>query len=432
VPRTLVLALSMLALVGAAVGVCGGAEIEGVPADDVAALRKLDSVEGSAVGYAGDTGRFTLIAERVVARGTLHGHLRMTQDQQVIVRSMGLLCVARRLEPAAAARVLRGRLRGRQTFTYFPGGCVGQTYSEGAFARALLHGGWRSFLKDDGLDPWDPEAEEFPGLVEPRELASIDLEVLASDECHAFHDEAARWLAKRLPALAGPGYDLAALRALEPGLPRFLLVKAVGRMAPGADTRRVLVGALADPRADAVTRLAAGSGLTRDADRLAGEALRRHRAALDALEPGGLGTVFCAEHDRRVRHAAVVTRFEDAMRTEEVFHLATRQTAMSIASNDHPMALPDLVRGLGYSLGDHVPKYRQAITASVLRIADEAAGRLHRHWDTHSDTAYAIERLLPPRDRPDGEVDFNPLFTPAEVEHLRRAVEPYIDERAPA
>lgn len=193
--------------------------------DPEAALRELREVEGSAVGYAGSPGEFYKLSKVFLAKGTEGAYRRLLRDNDVIVRAMALVCIAK-TENDAGIPVLRNRLSELDEFTCFPGGCVGFSITEGTLAWHLLDD--VNYLGDG----W-PKA-----LLSDAELLEADLKILAAARLTHLHEHVAMHLAVRLTE-GGDGVTSwpkqlvparSDLESLRPKLTRPQAIKGLGRV----------------------------------------------------------------------------------------------------------------------------------------------------------------------------------------------------------
>jgi len=131
---------------------------------------EVPEIEGAVVGLGANPGRFYILAVGFLKHGTASDFCRMVTANKLYVRLMGLWCIAQ-ADPAAAIPLLRQRLKSRQEFACFPGGCCGVNMNEGEFAWQLLHDSayMRShtpqpLLSKDELDKLDQEILKNPSL----------------------------------------------------------------------------------------------------------------------------------------------------------------------------------------------------------------------------------------------------------------------------
>lgn len=252
-------------------------------------LRQLQQVEGSAVGDGATPGRFFLFSQVFLRLGHEADFVALVADENPIVRAMGYVCLAQ-VSPDKVVPILKSRLGGRDTFTCFPGGCVGFPITEGEFVRSVLSD--RHYLgcrlpRKDGSRAVDAEEFRQEPLLGPDDLLVLDLTILATDPWRHLH----YWAGERVGAHLKPEPGEAKQAFLGRGdLDRLaakanlaMLVKGVGRINPTPRGRQILISYAEDVKAEARVRLAAASALTRDADPAAGEALRRLKPDLDRM-----------------------------------------------------------------------------------------------------------------------------------------------------
>lgn len=160
--------------------------------EPLASLRALDTVDAAAVGIAGMPGPFFLLSQTFLKEGSIADFESLVGDHNVIVRAMGMVCLVQRAQDRAVP-ILKGRLASRETFTIFPGGCLGFRMSEGLFAWHLIHNA--NYL---GHGQWLPEP-----LLSDKDLATLDREILDNGKYAHLHAEVGRHLENRRIQEAG-------------------------------------------------------------------------------------------------------------------------------------------------------------------------------------------------------------------------------------
>lgn len=157
-------------------------------------LKKLDAVDGAAVYASGQEGDFWKAAMKLLSWGTKADFERLLVDKKPIVRVMGMFCLTQ-MDWAGRGDMLRARIEARDMLLCFPGGCCGESLSEGQIAYRLIHGigffgGWG----------------RGGAVLTPRELLDLNMELASrkkstnSKEAQKFILEAVNvWLLKKPP-----------------------------------------------------------------------------------------------------------------------------------------------------------------------------------------------------------------------------------------
>jgi len=148
----------------------GGEPLE----SEIEQLRKIERVTGSAVGVGGGPGEFFTLSKVFLQKGKEEDFLKLTKDENPVVRSMGILCLAKQKKSVST---LKEFLSDHGVIKYFPYGCVGSFFSVGYFVRRLL-------IDVNHLDHNEPPHP----LISEDELISMDIEILSKDSTTTFHD----------------------------------------------------------------------------------------------------------------------------------------------------------------------------------------------------------------------------------------------------
>jgi hypothetical protein len=200
--------------------------------------------------------------------------------------------------------------------------------------------------------------------------------------------------------------DEATVRRLchdEGGIPRWRVVKAVGRAGPHPAVRHFLLERLADQREADLVRLVAASALTRDPADESGDALKAHQGSVNRwADDAAAGQRLVAHWQRRARVDGILREAGVGPSSDESFIQADRdddlppvpEAAMKTLAASGDPSLLDLSRHvkaaleecLGLSDDDH---------SNWLRAA---AARLHEcrePWDTYSDAVHVLVAEVP-------------------------------------
>jgi hypothetical protein len=364
-------------------------------------VRKLQQVDGEAVGYGGGPGPFCLLSRELQKRAKPADFRKWADDPNVFMRAMGLVCLAQ-VDPQAAVPVLRSRLGSRAAFLCFYGGCCGDTESEGGLALSILRE--RAFLTGHWTASMLPEDE----------MVALDLEVLATDRFVHLRREPASHLHFRLTKKDDPEewpraltLRVADVQRMAAKMPLATLLRGLGRIEPCPQARRVLVAFAKDESASPLVRLTAASALTRDADDLAYTTLRQLKDALDRLAPGNPGSRFVAQVEARRDLAKILADLEkrvprrpessdDPWRENRI--AALRETLPKILANRHPLAISDAGEVYGEIAGfrgaqgedpDLFPQVGRFVLATVERLLE-----FRQPWDTYSDLPWVLNDAL--------------------------------------
>ena len=352
-------------------------EREDKPLNPIQKLRRLNSLDGSAIGPDGSPGSFFRLSMHFLGSGSKPNFFRFAEDDNCFVAAMGLFCLAQ-TDREDAVVALRVKLTDRRPFSYFPKGCVGHYTTLGGFARELLRN--RDCLMFGHA--------QMP-LLPTNELAALDIEVLSKDECSQFHHSAASALKLETIPLKWPE-----LQELCPRLSQQEIIKGIGRAGTTGESRIFLISCLRDNTLDKFCRLAAGSALTRNTHPEAKDALKAEKSFLNGVTERSLGDVFLKTVEKRMEHEAIM-KVVNAEHTW-MYQERIKDTMIKAFSNDHPLALPALTGSFSLALFAKHDDVRRAVSKSLLRISDQL-DRYGDSWNTYSDTIYILDSVPPSR-----------------------------------
>lgn len=361
----------------------------------------LMAVGGAVVGCDGGETDYWRLSQAMLRVLSRQDYLAMLDSDALTVRGMGMMGLALTAR-ADAAPILTDRLGRREAIECLSGGCCVGALTEGRFALELLHNA--RFLEALG--------DYAPLLSRPEQFA-LDLAVLARDDCAASHALAGNALSWGLHeaewALTWP-----ALRELAPELPDVQLVKALGRIRPEPPVRAFLLATLADTSLDAPVRLAAASGLTRDADPAAMEALVAAEADLNDLADGA-GTACVRLARSRAAFGPALERFDhwdsypSKAKQDEAETLEA--TLMDLLADCPELAVGgDQLMDWGFDWpvdsvaldSPELARWQAAVLALSGRL-----GEFEQPWNTYGDLAWRLDFLLQtdwaPQEEPDYE-----------------------------
>jgi hypothetical protein len=346
---------------------------------ELAELDGMDEVSAGAVGYAGTPGEFFLLGKRFLARGSPDDFVRMAADRVPITRVMGLHCLAH-ADPKRAIPILKSHFNDKDRVHTLMG-CMGSDMSVGDMARMLL----RNPLHID-FKSRDPLT-----LLTPAELLADDIARLNADapadrvDWKLFYPEDSIQQALEDGSLKLSAETIDQVARVMPGVPRFRIVKGIGRAAPHPAIRTFLTQRLIDNREEPLTRLAAASALTRESGVEVLAALRSQRAFLDKAEAGLCDRLLAAVELRGKLQAV-----HGGPDSGSLF-LTAREWPPELDTSDHPMVL------------EYIPQARDRARApsdtqldewpippgQYVRLMGRAAEFGHA-WDTYSDVALSL------------------------------------------
>jgi len=355
-----------------------------------AKLAKLDMVTGEAWGFANSPGEFFTLASVFIEKGEEADCRKMLTGKNPIVRAMGVYCLARSKEEAALPD-LKARLGDSGAFDLVPNGCTVERATVGTLAFCLILD--RNYLH--------LKAERRPLLKDPA-LTDLCVEVLLRDECVDIRMYPASARSETWRAFSGLAQKgLAGLRKALPKRSVAEIAKAVGRLPPDEASRSLLSGIASSFSEKRSARLAAASGLTRDADPIVRLILEQQQGRLNAKDPAKPGTRFVVE--ARMLRAKTWT-----------------------AGKAHPVHLPRIQARLNIWMAVPEPGDRKKLIGELKTLADDL-GRHTNPWDTWSDAPYRFRRLLDLyRDVRLQGAHKSPLVSEKEEKDLRRRIAPFL------
>jgi len=355
-------------LLGAAAGAIAGAqEPKGPKAlkDARAQIQSAKVVDEGGMGISGKIGPFDRLQPVFLKHGNAEYFKAMLKDKHVMVRIMGMRCLAK-TQRRKCAPLLRERLTGR-TFITTMRGCIVDHTTEGGYARCLL----RRLAKS------------------PADEVALDLEILARDACGWAHRHAREALAKDLAAKRLP-LDLARLRAKFPKISSMDLVKAIGRIPPKPEIKTFCLSCLRDAKLPREVRLAAASALTRYGDDDALKAIRSAEKALngDAKPPPAEGIIKHFEERRvyqRLRETLTDYKKRPADPKEH------KALLLRFLRCDHPMIVFDMrqTKGLYGLEPEPVKAHAMAFVGACKRFAE-----VDQPWNTDADAPYVMDTFV--------------------------------------
>jgi len=339
-----------------------------------------------------------------IEKGAEHDFLKMSMDEDPVVRCMGLLCLAQYDE---STYTLNQHLTDTSLINYCPGGCSVSPITVGNFVRKLL----------SNVNDLDYRSPRLP-IISRGALIALDIELLAKDSTSSFHVESARSLSSLFDAKE----TLPSLSHLE----AHQLIKAIGRLGVSPKQRTFLVYCVQNEDLAQASRLAAASALTRDANETVLSVIRSERTNLNNMTQGNWGDFLLETLQSRISHekSMQVVRELNWQREE---HLDDR--IVKAFSNSHPLALPDLTNDRFLRLGPHHNRICNIIGASLVEMSENLE-KFNQPWNTYSDTAYALSFIMNVRK---GNRLFDRIFTQArrsQIEkNIQKAIESHFEGR---
>jgi hypothetical protein len=234
---------------------------------------------------------FFCLSQAMIRVGREEDFHRLLSDEQPIVRCAGLLGLAQ-MQGRRAMPAIRSYLYDTGKIDYQREGDIWIINAPvGYFA-------WNLLLNANHL--------VRPGLPAPlltdSERIGLEIEFFAADSLMV---GVLHYAPEHLGPIVRDGtlpLQMATLRAYAPTLEDYRIIKGLGRLKPSGKQRDFLVACLRDSTLDANARLAAGSALTRHADDVSSDALRRECNALNALDERRWGDQFVKTMDARKVH----------------------------------------------------------------------------------------------------------------------------------
>jgi hypothetical protein len=328
---------------------------------------------------------------------------------------MGLLCLAQHKKSINILKEhIKEHITDRDVVTYCPGGCIVGSITVGGFARELLrnpnHLGHRR-------QPFS--------LISEDELIGLDIEILSKDSTISFHGRTARTLSNVLNE-KGIALTLPDLKRYAPELESYQIIKAIGRLGVSPQQREFLISCVQDENLDHMSRLAAASALTRDANEITLAFIESNRTQLNRLTEGNWGDQFLETIKIRISHEKYMEVVRElSWRKKEKLDDAVLQAF----SNSHPLAFPDLTNDRYHWLGTHHEKVCNIVGDSLV-VMSRNLEEFNQPWNTYSDTAYALSFVITVYK---GNLLFDHIFTQerrAEIERsVKKALENHFEEK---
>lgn len=358
-------------------------------------LKTIDHVTGNAVYMSGTPGDFFILSKVFIQKGTEKDFLKMAEDENPVVRCMGLLCLAQNKQ---SLNVLKEHIADRDIVHYCPGGCMVGRITVGGFVRELFN----------NANHLEYRAPKLP-LLSKEELIGLDIEILSKDSTTSFHSNSERailnaWIKEKTPISL-------------PKLEVHQIIKAIGRLEVSPERRQFLASYIKDETLDDISRLAAASALTRDASETALSIIQGQRIYLNSIGQENWGDRFIETLRKRMSH-------EKLMKVVRAKHPRTEigevdDIVIKALSNSHPLALPDLTNDTYLRLkpSDVISKIAWNSLVEMSKNLEE----FNQPWNTYSDTAYILDYMMIVRE---GDLTFDRVFT----EERRRELEKNIKE----
>ena len=395
---------------------------------DIQQLRKIELVDGATVGISPQSGRFYLLIKNFLQKGTEEDFIKLTNDENSVVRCMGLLCLGINKK---SINILREHLTDRDAIAYCPLGDVIEGNTVGGFVWELLHNVNLLNL-----------AEPSPVLSEDQ-LIGLDIEVLSKDSTISFHIITASICFPNIPvttyfpsasAMILPDFvnekevvlTLPELKKYAPELETYKIIKGIGRLGDSNEKRKFLFNCVREESLDYMSKLAAASALTRDANETTLAFIESQRSQLNSLTDSNWGDRFLETIKLRISHE----KYMEVVRERSWLRKESLDTTVAKAlSNSHPMAFPDLVDDQYLIL---VPLHNQVsnIVGDSLVEMSKNLEKYNQPWNTYSDTVYALDFVKNFKNGP----LFREVFTPerySEIEkNVKKAIENHFEEKS--
>ncbi|MHC4533786.1 MAG: hypothetical protein ACYS6K_07535 [Planctomycetota bacterium] len=340
---------------------------------EIEQLKKARRVTGSAVGFGGSPGEFFNLSKVFLQKGKEEDILKLTEDENPVVRSMGILCLAKHTK---SANKLRKHITDSGIIYYFPGGCMGSQITVGNFVRKLL-------LDVNHLD----RRNRSLSLISEDELIGLDIEILSKDSTTSFHDISRKALSDFFAKKRISLITLSNLKEYAPNLKTYQIIKAVGRLDVSPRRKNFLISCLKNKNLDTTSRLAAGSALTRYPINHALNTLKKQRIDLNSIEQGNWGDIFLETIQKRIAHEKLMRsiRAGRARSTNEMIKDAVNR----VLSNSHPLAIPDFRNNFSLVRRHDLNNARKAANSSLIDLSRNL-DKYNQPWNTYSDTGYLL------------------------------------------
>jgi len=377
----------------------GGESLE----SEIEQLRKIERVTGISVGIGGGPGEFFELSKVFLRKGKEEDFLNLTEDENPVVRSMGVLCLAKHTK---SANKLKKHITDSGIIYYFPGGCMGTRITVGKFVRNLL-------LAVNHLDRRNTSLS----LISEDELTGLDIEILSKDSTTTFHDVSRKALSDTFAKKGISLITLSNLKEYAPNLKTYQIIKAVGRLEVSPRRKNFLISCLKNKNLDETSRLAAGSALTRYPINHALNTLKKHRIYLNSIEQGNWGDVFLETIQKRIAHEKLMRSIR-AGRTRSA-NEKIKDAVNSALSNSHPLAIPDFKKNFSLVRRYDLNNARKAANSSLIDLSRNL-DKYNHPWNTYSDSVYLLRFMIHVR----GERSrFKDTFTEAECIELEANIQ---------
>ncbi len=364
-------------------------------------LRTLEAVTGSAVGTLAIPGDFYVLSKDFIQKGMQEDFIKLTEDENPVARSMGLFCLAKNKK---SVNILKQHITDSDVITYFPGGCIGWTVTVGNFARELLY----------NANCLDYDEPNLP-VLSKEQLTGLDIEILAMDSTSSFHDDSAKTLSE---IFTGNQIVLTmpVLKKYASELESYQIIKAIGRLGVSPQQREFLISCVRDESLDGLSRLAAASALTRDANETVLSVIESERIRLNNLSQDNLGDRFLETIQNRISHEKLMktSRGLTWQNKEDIYN-----AVLTAFSNSHPLALPDLTNDRFLWLEPDDDNICNVAGDSLVEMSKNLE-QFNQPWNTYSDTAYALSFMIP---RQEGGPQIDDVFTPIRRSEIKKNVE---------
>lgn len=360
---------------------------------EIEQLRTIDRIDGSVIGRGSGSGAFYELSKIFIQKGKEEEFLKLTEDENPIVQSMGLLCLAKNKQSIS---ILKEHLSDQDIIEYQPLGCIVSRTTVGKFARNLMH----------NANHLEYNTASLP-VLSKKELVGLDIGVLAKDSTSSVHDDSRKALSNAF-AEWKTSLTLSELREYVPDLETYQIIKAIGRLELSPKYGRLLISTAKSKNFDDNSRLAAFSALTRSKSERLLNLFERERIYLDSIEGGNWCDHFLETFQNRIFYEKLIRpnpKEFKRLHTEEM-----RDEAIRAFSNSHPLTLPSLRDRyiLGVALNDEVGR---RIVKKWLFEMSHNLKKFNQPWNTYSDTPYVLRSIV---ESLKGVRDFKQIFTDAE------------------
>lgn len=360
-------------------------------------IRTLNVMEGSAVYDNSRPGLFYLEFLKLSREGSKEEFEQMIQDSNVFVRAMGLLCLVRSGEKITPA-IWNKFFASENTYVCFPGGCMGETITEGQFARNLIHNKFyldqlgisQRILEVQGMDYdsqevrnnwWYPRQQSLMPLVD---LIRLDLEILAADNTFTMHDAAAKFIWKQIRN-GDLSLELENLEKTAPHLEKYQLIKALGRISRKIPIKFFLLDCLTDERLSAPQeKLAVISALSRYADPIVLSTVQQVLESGKSLPSESLSKEISQAYMDQIN-------YKNALDKVDFFHVTgSLQEFIRLYSIPHPLLMEQIDPLFYYAaLKDNKDIWR-AIESTLVQMSINSR-KYKAPWHTFSDLSYRLK-----------------------------------------